>query len=717
MTCKPKFSCVFREGKFLGKFQEKTMLARSTFVSGQIRSILFYAALVLIITAIGSNAVSAADGDMDPAFSLTAFFNTGTVREMALQPDGSILLGGTFGMSGFGNFGQQFDYSRLNANGSLDPTFFTALTMSVKKYLVLSDGKLIVGGPGQNANNSTLIDVTRRNANSTYDSAFFGPVFDNIGISNYIEDMALQPDGKILVVGSFGGVASTARTSIMRLGTNGILDNTFVNPTFTFSTNPDAHRLRRVIVQPDGKILIAGGITQVNGVNRNLIARLNADGTLDTSFTPNLNGLILTDMVMQPDGKILVARNPSVVTGNPVPANVMRLNTDGSVDGSFTTAAEQILVQTIALQPDGKVLIGGTFSTVRGAARNGVARLNADGTLDATLIPNVPVAIHPNKLVVQPDGKILASIDQPFNKTYAVIRLKGTYAQNISSVNRLADFDGDGKADTSVYRASAGMWYGDRSTAGFFATQFGIATDKAAAADYDGDGKTDIAVWRENANQNYAYFYVLNSATNSIRIEQFGLTGDKLMSGDWDGDGKADLAVYRDSGPGTQSYFYYRGSLNNPNGIVTYLPWGISGDMPMLGDFDGDGKLDAAVFRPSNQTWYIRQSSNGQVRYDSFGLATDRFVPADYDGDGKMDLAVFRNGLWYISQSSNGQIRYQSFGLATDTLVPADYDGDGKTDIATYRNGVWYVLPSTSGSVTYRNFGNAGDTPIPFANQ
>ena len=155
--------------------------------------------------------------------------------------------------------------------------------------------------------------------------------------------MFLQTDGKIFVVGTFAGANSTTRTSIMRLGTNGLLDNTFINPTFVFSTNPDAHRLRRVIVQPDGKILIGGGITAVNGVNRNLIARLNADGSLDTTFTPNLDGLILTDMVLQPDGKILVSRSTTVVQGNPVPANIIRLNSDGSSDSSFTTTAEQVL--------------------------------------------------------------------------------------------------------------------------------------------------------------------------------------------------------------------------------------------------------------------------------------------------------------------------------------------------------------------------------------
>ncbi|MET0754155.1 MAG: S8 family serine peptidase [Pyrinomonadaceae bacterium] len=276
------------------------------------------------------------------------------------------------------------------------------------------------------------------------------------------------------------------------------------------------------------------------------------------------------------------------------------------------------------------------------------------------------------------------------------------------SVNTPFDFDGDGRADLSVFRPSNATWFinPSASSQSFYSSQFGLATDKLAPADYDGDGKADVAVWRESTG----VFYIYNGSNNTVRTEQFGQKGDRLTVDDWDGDGKADLSVYR---AGAQSNYYYRGSLNNSSGNVTLIPWGISGDLPQRGDFDGDGKSDAAVFRPSNNVWYIRQSTDSNVRYDYWGISTDKFVPEDYDGDGKTDLAIYRDGVWYIKQSANNQPFYEYFGLAADALVPADYDGDAKADVAIFRNGDWYIKQSASGGVSISNFGLSDDTAVP----
>lgn len=281
-----------------------------------------------------------------------------------------------------------------------------------------------------------------------------------------------------------------------------------------------------------------------------------------------------------------------------------------------------------------------------------------------------------------------------------------------------SDFDGDGKSDTSVFRD--GTWHIQQSSQGHLSVQFGLPDDIPTPADFDGDGKTDIAVWR--AHPTKADFYIFQSSNNTFRTEQFGKAGDDPMAvGDYDGDGKADVAVYRNAAEGQQSYFYFRGSLDNPNSDTTYVPWGTQDDKPAVGDYNGDGKVDFAVFRPSQATWYILNNDSAAPtwRAERFGLATDKLVPADYDGDGKTDVAVFRpsNGTWYIKQSSIppnywNVIRYDQWGLGTDTLVPADYDGDGQTDVAVWRDGAWYVKQSRNGASLGTNYGLTNDKPV-----
>ncbi|MEO6391007.1 MAG: FG-GAP-like repeat-containing protein [Pyrinomonadaceae bacterium] len=130
-------------------------------------------------------------------------------------------------------------------------------------------------------------------------------------------------------------------------------------------------------------------------------------------------------------------------------------------------------------------------------------------------------------------------------------------------------------------------------------------------------------------------------------------------------------------------------------------------------DFDGDGRTDIGVFRPSLGTWYILQTSNFTILTQQFGTNGDKVAAGDYDGDGRSDLAVFRpsDSTWYIKRSSDGTVSTTKWGLSTDKPVPADYDGDGKTDIAVFRDGVWYILQSSNGSNAYQ-WGSAGDIPI-----
>jgi hypothetical protein len=182
---------------------------------------------------------------------------------------------------------------------------------------------------------------------------------------------------------------------------------------------------------------------------------------------------------------------------------------------------------------------------------------------------------------------------------------------------------------------------------------------------------------------------------------------------DFDGDGKTDLSVFRPTDNGGEADFYVQQSANNS---FTGAAWGSTGDLAANADYDGDGKTDYAVFRPSANTWFVLQSGNGTFRTQNFGLASDRRAPADFDGDGKADVAVFRpaDGTWYISQSTNGQMRATQFGTAEDLPVPADFDADGKADVAVFRpsSGTWFYLQSSDGGFRAVQFGTNGDKPV-----
>jgi hypothetical protein len=262
------------------------------------------------------------------------------------------------------------------------------------------------------------------------------------------------------------------------------------------------------------------------------------------------------------------------------------------------------------------------------------------------------------------------------------------------------DYDGDSRADLSVFRPSDRTWYLNRSQAGFAAVQFGLSTDKLAPADYDGDGKTDIAVYRGGT------WYLQRSQFGFLGIA-FGLPEDVPQPADFDGDGRAEIAVWR---PANGTWYVYNLATNQ----FTSFQLGAGADKPVVGDYDGDGLGDYSVFRPSEGTWYLQRSRDGFAAIP-FGISTDKHVPADYDGDGKTDLAVFRpqERKWFLRQSSAG-FAIVEFGLGTDKPVPADYDADGKADIAVYRDGTWYLQRSRDG-LTVAVFGANTDQPFPNA--
>lgn len=275
-----------------------------------------------------------------------------------------------------------------------------------------------------------------------------------------------------------------------------------------------------------------------------------------------------------------------------------------------------------------------------------------------------------------------------------------------------ADYDGDRRADISVFRPSDRNWYLNRSTAGFAAVTWGLSTDIPVPADYDGDNKADIAVHRRTDDGTLADFFIIRSSDSTFAFVNWGLSSDIPVVEDYDGDRKADVAIFR---PSTRSYWV----LQSSDGAVHYSgPF--TQERPVTGDFNGDGRADYGAF--SDGVWLIRiisstgTTSQAQVRLINWGLNSDKLVPADYDGDGIDDIAIYRpsNGTWYIRKSSGGNMIIP-FGISTDRPVPGDYDGDGRADIAVYRDGTWWINASTSG-IQVAHFGLPEDLPTPASN-
>ncbi|MGC2237245.1 MAG: FG-GAP-like repeat-containing protein [Pyrinomonadaceae bacterium] len=661
------------------------------------------------------------NGTLDESFTMGGKTPSEAIKDVDVQADGKIVLTLLLSPASGAGFSRVI---RLNADGSLDNSFAGVVLgdfAKADKTLVLPDDKFFVGGDFTYANGQNYKYLVKFNADGTLDTSFRQTVFDyritafdffadgkivagsqygagvrrlnpdgspDVTYQNVSSalDIKTLPDGKVLIAQTDG--------SLTRHNNDGSLD-----PAFTVSA---IGNVRKIVLQADGKILIGGDFTEINNISRDRIARLNANGTVDASFGPigGANDTVY-DIALQPDGKIIVGGTfTSVNFANR--SYLARLNLDGSLDTSFNPAVNNF-VYAVKLQPDGKVLIGGEFTLIENIPQSKYARLNSNGSLNSfNTSTGANAAVKDIEL--QTTGKIIMVGD--------FLKINGALAPGIVRLlnysNVPFDFDGDSKTDISIFRPSAGEWWYSRSSdGGNYAAQFGNSADKLVPGDYTGDGRADIAVFRPVSGE----WFILRSEDGSYYSYPFGTSGDVPTVGDFDGDGKADSAVFRPS----DTNWYIRRSSDSG---FTIEQFGANGDIPAVADYDGDGKSDIAIWRASAGQWWIQRSSNASVEAFTFGNSTDKPVQGDYTGDGKADVAIWRpsSGEWFILRSNDFSYYSFPFGTNGDVPAPGDYDGDGRFDATVFRpsQSTWYVQRSTAGTLI-QSFGQIGDVPVPNA--
>lgn len=229
----------------------------------------------------------------------------------------------------------------------------------------------------------------------------------------------------------------------------------------------------------------------------------------------------------------------------------------------------------------------------------------------------------------------------------------------------------------------------------------------------------DLAVWRPPSSGSCCSTWYVLGAGYGQTTQEWGLASDKPVPGDFDGDGKTDFSVFRPS----DGKWYV---INSNDGSYSIAEWGLSGDTPAPADYDGDGKTDRAVFRADspttgNASWYIVFSSTGSGGSTPFGLTGDIPAPADYDGDGLADLGVWRpsDRKFYSKNSSNGTQHTITTGITSGTYtwftVSADYDGDERADYGAYDKTAanWYIFKSTTSSLQTTQWQSSGDREVP----
>jgi uncharacterized delta-60 repeat protein len=608
---------------------------------------------------------------------------------LLVQPDGKIVVVDT-AISG-GNARDATVVARFLADGSPDPSFGQAGVVVLDQtnlgvgsvFLQLpalqADGKLVLTGSSVVPSGGPLVGTQQITVARIDQAGALDPSFGTGGVvtfpgdvpagSSFYSDnpigLAIQPDGRIVVLAEQALGGGTPRYLLGRLNPNGSVDPSLRDPgLLAYGEGADS-----LAVQADGKLIIEGNTT---------LARLNADGSFEKSLglpVPTSQGLAI-----QSDGKIdLFAANSSVI----------RVTPGLTLDATFG---------------------------IGGVAKVSFPRYSTP--------PNgpVPAPIQAEALAVGPDGRVVlagsnfASTAMPASQQpasllgFARLTATGTSA-------RPGDYTGDGIADEALYDPSTGTFAVRSSTNGLIVTeQFGSAGLNASIpvpGNYYGSGKDDLAVYLTGSGT----FAIKDPSGNTPgQIVQFGSAGygnSIPVPGDFYGTGKDDLAVYL-VGPG--AFAIQDPTGQTPGKIVQFGTPGLYGSIPVPGDYYGTGRTDIAVYLPQQGVWAIQdptgKTPGQEIPFGKPGQGESIPVPGDYDGSGKTELAVYLpQSARLIYRPANGgadvTIPFGSPGTGVTLPAPGDYTGSGKTDVAAYLPalGLFAYRPANGGPDVYTQFG------------
>lgn len=334
------------------------------------------------------------------------------ISNTAITSTGKIIITGDFNLVD-GN--TKTNIAQFNADGTLDANFNTAgngTNAIIRALRIRSDNKIWVGGAFTQYNGSAVPGgILLLNSDGSRDASFAPAT----GTNNRVNTIAVLSGGDIIAAGLFTSFNGSSVGKIARISATGVLNTSFNTNIGTGATVGD---FERVIVQPDDKIIAVGNVTSFNGSTIGGVVRLNADGTTDATFMTNIGtgaNNIVRAVALQSDGKILIGGDFTSWNGTSGINRLVRLNPDGTRDASFTAGANASIT-TILVKSDNSFFIGGSF-TIAGTTtpsllptRNSIAAFNANGTVNTNFIPNPGAnsSSFVNQLALQSDGKLVA---------------------------------------------------------------------------------------------------------------------------------------------------------------------------------------------------------------------------------------------------------------------------------------------------------------------